>query len=68
MCTTNVCRPPLYCDLPGRRKLRTRLDALFFPVYDLSEDDTSYIRHQFPALDAGATDPVIPDSAYNENI
>ena len=34
-----------------RRQLRARLDALFFHLYGLSEDDASYILDQFPVLE-----------------
>ena len=34
-----------------RRQLRARLDALFFHLYGLSEDDTAYILDQFPVLE-----------------
>ena len=41
---------PYIWDPPGRRQLRARLDALFFHLYGLSEDDASYILDQFPVL------------------
>ena len=31
--------------------MRARLDALFFHLYGLSEDDASYILDQFPVLE-----------------
>ena len=34
-----------------RRQLRARLDALFFHLYGLSEDDASYILDQFPGIE-----------------
>ena len=34
-----------------RRQLRARLDALYFHLYGLSEDDASYILDQFPVLE-----------------
>ena len=34
-----------------RRQLRARLDALFFHLYGLDEDDTAYILDQFPVLE-----------------
>ncbi len=34
-----------------RRQLRARLDALFFHLYGLSEDDAGYILDQFPVLE-----------------
>ena len=34
-----------------RRQLRARLDALFFHLYNLSEDDADYILDQFPVLE-----------------
>ena len=34
-----------------RRQLRARLDALYFHLYGLDEDDTAYILDQFPVLE-----------------
>ncbi len=34
-----------------RRQLRARLDALFFHLYGLDEDDAAYILDQFPVLE-----------------
>ena len=42
---------PFIWDPAERRQLRARLDALFFHLYGLSEDDASYILDQFPVLE-----------------
>ena len=41
---------PFIWDPAERRQLRARLDALYFHIYGLSEDDASYILDQFPVL------------------
>ena len=41
---------PFIWDPAERRQLRARLDALYFHLYGLSEDDASYILDQFPVL------------------
>ena len=41
---------PFIWNAAERRQLRARLDALFFHLYGLSEDDASYILDQFPVL------------------
>ena len=42
---------PFIWDPAERRQLRARLDALFFHLYGLSEDDADYILDQFPVLE-----------------
>ena len=42
---------PFIWDPGERRQLRARLDALFFHLYGLGEDDTAYILDQFPVLE-----------------
>ena len=42
---------PFIWDSAERRQLRARLDALFFHLYGLSEDDADYILDQFPVLE-----------------
>ncbi len=42
---------PFTWDPAERRQLRARLDALFFHLYGLSEDDADYILDQFPVLE-----------------
>ena len=41
---------PFIWDPVERRQLRARLDALYFHLYGLSEDDADYILNQFPVL------------------
>ena len=41
---------PFIWDPVERRQLRARLDALYFHLYGLSEDDADYILDQFPVL------------------
>ena len=42
---------PFLWDPDARRQLRARLDALYFHLYGLDEDDTAYILDQFPVLE-----------------
>lgn len=42
---------PFIWDPAERRQHRARLDALFFHLYGLSEDDADYILDQFPVLE-----------------
>ena len=42
---------PFIWDPTERRQLRARLDALFFHLYGLDEDDAAYILDQFPVLE-----------------
>ena len=42
---------PYTWDPAERRQLRARLDALYFHLYGLDEDDTAYILDQFPVLE-----------------
>ncbi|MCY3557250.1 MAG: N-6 DNA methylase [Chloroflexi bacterium] len=42
---------PFIWDPKERRQLQARLDALFFHLYGLSEDDADYILDQFPVLE-----------------
>ena len=42
---------PYSWDPAERRQLRARLDALYFHLYGLNEDDTAYILDQFPVLE-----------------
>ena len=42
---------PYIWDPAERRQLRARLDALYFHLYGLNEDDTAYILDQFPVLE-----------------
>ena len=42
---------PYTWDPAERRQLRARLDALYFHLYGLNEDDTAYILDQFPVLE-----------------
>ena len=42
---------PYIWDPAKRRQLRARLDALYFHLYGLDEDDTAYILDQFPVLE-----------------
>ena len=42
---------PFRWDPEERRQLRARLDALYFHLYGLDEEDTAYILDQFPVLE-----------------
>ena len=42
---------PFPWDPEERRQLRARLDALYFHLYGLNEQDTAYILDQFPVLE-----------------
>ena len=42
---------PYIWDPAKRRQLRARLDALYFHLYGLDEDDTAYILNQFTVLE-----------------
>ena len=42
---------PFRWDPAERRQLRARLDALYFHLYGLDEEDTAYILDQFPVLE-----------------
>lgn len=42
---------PYRWDPADRRQLRARLDALYFHLYGLDEEDTAYILDQFPVLE-----------------
>ena len=42
---------PFPWDPEARRQLRARLDALYFHLYGLNEDDTAYVLDQFPVLE-----------------
>ncbi len=42
---------PFEWDPEERRQLRARLDALYFHLYGLDEEDTAYILDQFPVLE-----------------
>ena len=42
---------PYIWDPTERRQLRARLDALYFHLYGLNEDDTAYVLDQFPVLE-----------------
>ncbi len=42
--------PPFKWDIAERRQLRARLDALYFHLYGLGEDDASYVLDRFPIL------------------
>ena len=42
---------PYIWDPAERRQLRARLDALYFHLYGLDEDDTAYTLDQFPVLE-----------------
>ena len=42
---------PFQWDPEARRQLRARLDALYFHLYGLAEDDAAYILDQFPVLE-----------------
>lgn len=42
---------PFPWDPEERRQLRARLDALYFHLYGLGEEDTAYVLDQFPVLE-----------------
>ena len=42
--------PPFIWDAEERRRLRARLDALYFHLYGLSRDDAGYILDTFPIV------------------
>ena len=42
--------PPFIWDVEERRRLRTRLDALYFHLYGIGRDDADYILSTFPIV------------------
>ena len=47
--------PPFIWDSERRFRLRCEIDAAFFHLYDISQDDTAYILDTFPVLEKSET-------------